>query len=161
MYNIIYMPLDAYKNYFHVYLRPFCFWCTKTGNQQPRSHVYLHSYDGLFRVSEPSDSKAADSHILPLRYAVEISWVTWKANAKAENEERIAVTWKVYQHHTCNTIGEIRFCQKGLRSYGFLTSTFPWISWIVWAKQNFPFCFIQFSWVSHVLACSISGTPSF
>ena len=77
MYNIIYMPLDAYKNYFHVYLRPFCFWCTKTGNQQPRSHVYLHSYDGLFRVSEPSDSKAADSHILPLRYAVEISWVAF------------------------------------------------------------------------------------
>ena len=48
-------------------------WCTKTGQQQPRSHVYLRRYDGLFRVSEPSDSKAAESHILPLRYAVEIS----------------------------------------------------------------------------------------
>ena len=71
-------------------------------------------------------------HLLLRKYAVEIGRdvafysVGRKANAKAENEERIAVTWNVYQHHTCNTIGEIRFCQNGLQIFAS-TSTFPWI----------------------------------
>ena len=60
---------------------------------------------------------------------------------KPQNPKRIAVTWKAYQHHTCNTIGEIRFCQKGLQSYGFLTSTFPWISWIVSTQTKFSLLF--------------------